>query len=295
MNLVFYLQWNVITGYNDAPLLIQGKNQQGENCWFYISQRELNAREAQIPRILFNDTELYLRKGSYKQISEDLFVERGTSLKQEQIFTYQPGQEISFYELARILEESNINSKISNPLGIFYTINTNLAYDISFGSTTLSPYNILVNNNQITNLGFSSKYSGYNLLLFSDPKIVLPEWTKLLSGPLYEQVFRGLSSSGNWEVLSDSEYGSLFQICSGWGKQTVCVNNDKDFVFGYLDKNTKNGEVIKGETRKNFLNLVNIIAPNLSGQLSSAFRQYIDFKKYNNLLKNAGLQIEDKK
>lgn len=296
MKLAFYLQWNIVASSSDAPSLIQGKDQWGNDCWFYISAVKPSTPVAQIPRILFRGKELFLREGNYEDIEEDMFTELHTGIKQDEIKTYAVGQEVTFEELARIFDRCNVNKLISNSTGVFYTINTNLNYEISFKNVTLSPYNSLVNNNQIVNFGSSSKYFGFDLLFFSDSNLVQREWQKILSGPLYEQICRGLSSSGNWEILSDSEYGAMFQVLSGWGKQKVCINNDKDINYSTINRDLENPQIVQAEIISSCHSLAKAIAPinYRQGEIQGAFRQYINFNKYDPLLKNAGVKIENR-
>lgn len=198
MKLVFYLDSFFNYYYDNIPIIIQGKSQEGFDCWFYISKTPMIDENIMIPHIFIKGVEVFIKKRRYSEshtiLFDDILSTDITGDKKDYFF---PGDPVSIEELAKIFEINKIPSFISNFSGIFYTINISLRGEIFAGNTSFIPYNNLVNNNQFINLGKSEKYTSYNVFIFSDSSIIKREWPQLIANyPEFKKFNNSLEKIG---------------------------------------------------------------------------------------------------
>ena len=285
MRNIFYLETgNDVWPTQNIPVLTVGLDQYGNKHWFYISDNGMSDLSFRTPLIKYGSNIFFLKKD--RGTSGNPFIAGYDELSHSLIETYDPGEIMDPEEFAKALDVSELAEVIGDRT--FYTLNTNYSLRGSYGATHIEPFFDGGGNYAIDNLGKSTKYSSMNMFIAYDLASLKQEWNQIM-GTLYEQVFRGFSSPGNWEALSNTEYGNLFVLKSGLGKQLVCINNDITKDIMDINK-TKKGLVVL-QTQKLPSMLAREIAPGAygSGLLYGALNRHVDFKKYDNLLKNAGL------
>ncbi len=198
MKLAFYLNDFYDHYYDNIPMIIQGKDQEGLDCWFYVSKQPIISENVIVPHIFVNGVEMFIKRNKYKKIhgaiSDSTLTPNIEEDKKDHFF---PGEPIELEELARVFEEGRIGPSISNFTETFYTINVNVKGEVFYGGTTFVPYNDLVNNNQFIKLGRSEKYNNYDLFIFSEPNLIKREWPRLITQhPEFNKFSNSLERAG---------------------------------------------------------------------------------------------------